>query len=93
MKLLFAVVLHEQNLEVEERLIKKYPTHYKYTDTFYLVTVDGIVISEEIAKAIGIKGDSRIENSSGVVFKLKSAYSGYTKRTLWEWLSVALEED
>ena len=93
MNKLFAVVLHEPNLEVEERLEETYPIHYKYTETFYLVSVGRTVFSEEIAEAVGIKGDRRIEDSSGVVFRVNSAYSGYTKRTLWEWLSSELEGD
>ena len=91
MKKIFAVVLFEPNLEVEKRLKEQYQTQYKYTDTFYLVALDQTVVTEEIAEAIGIKGENRVENSSGVVFKMNSAYSGFTSRTLWEWLETVLE--
>lgn len=93
MKKVFAVVLYEPNQEVEKRLKKAYENQFKYTDTFYLIAVDQTVISGEIAEVIGIKGEDRIEDSSGVVFKMNSAYSGYTQRELWEWLSSVLEED
>ena len=86
MKKLFAVVLYEPNAEVETRLSSAYTEHHKYTDTFYLVCTEPSVVTSDIAEAVGLKGDNRIEDSSGVVFKMNSAFSGYTQRSLWEWL-------
>lgn len=82
---IFAIVLHEANSEVAERIETEYPNNFKYTDTFYLVESNSIAAT--VASNIGLKGDDRIEDASGVVFKLNHAFSGYTKRSLWDWLS------
>ena len=85
----FAVVLNEPNAEVERRLGQEYPGYFRFTDTVFLVDSDGI--ADSIATAAGIKGDDRIEAARGVVFKLNSAYAGFTVRALWDWLSQAEE--
>lgn len=82
---IFAIVLHEANPEVAERIDSQYPGNFAYNDTFYLVNSSSI--SATIALNIGLKGDDRIDESSGVVFKLNDSFSGFTKRSLWEWLS------
>lgn len=70
--------------------METYKAVHKFTDTFYLVCTEDTVVTADIAEAVGLKGDDRIDESSGVVFKMNSAYSGYTQRSLWEWLeSVA----
>lgn len=84
-KKVFAVVLDEPNETVGERLDKEYANVFKYTDLFYLVPVDSAVVTRDVALKAGIKGTNR--DATGVVFKLNSAYSGYTKKALWEWLS------
>ena len=91
-KKLFTIILNEPNNEVAERIKTAYPKVFKYTDTCYLVAFDETVITENIAEEVGLKGDDRIQEASGVVFKLNSAYSGYTKKTLWEWLNSVEEE-
>lgn len=92
MKKLFAVVLHKPHAEIETRLSDAYPEHHKYTDTFYLVCTESSIVTSDIAEAVGLKGDNRIEESSGVVFKMNSAFSGYTQRSLWEWLESAMDK-
>ena len=84
-KKIFAVVMDEPNAKIEERIRKEYANVYRYTDTFLLVPVDAGVTTRDVAVATGIKGPNR--DATGVVFKLNTAYSGYTKRSLWEWLS------
>ncbi|MCY3955354.1 MAG: hypothetical protein OXF47_05110 [Nitrospira sp.] len=91
-KKLFAIVLNEPNDGVAERITTAYSKRFKYTDTCYLVAFDEAIITEDIAEEVGLKGEDRIEDASGVVFKLNSAYSGYTKKTLWEWLNSIEEE-
>ena len=51
-------------------------------DTVYLVRSDQL--STVVAQRAGIKSDNRV--ARGAVFKLNHAYSGYTSRSLWEWL-------
>lgn len=80
----FLVIFDEPSPEAETRLKEQFPDHYQYHSDapLYLVRNDGL--SEQIAKAIGIKGDEQI--ATGVVFKLNSAFSGYTNGAIWEWL-------
>ena len=82
---IFSIVLHEANSEVAQRIETQYPNNFMYTDTFYLVESDSIAAT--VALNIGLKGDDRVDEASGVVFKLNNAFSGYTKRSLWDWLS------
>ena len=86
----FAIALNEANPDIVERIERKYPDHYRITDTSFLVADD--TIAEKVAMAVGIKGDDRIENARGVVFKLNGAYSGYSSRSLWDWLTFAEEK-
>lgn len=87
---IFAIALNEANPDVVERIEGKYPDHYRITDTSFLVADDAI--AEKVAMAVGIKGDDRIENARGVVFKLNGAYSGHSSRSLWDWLAFAEEK-
>ena len=92
MKKLFAVFLHSPNSEVGERIEEKYPINYRYTDNIYLICQDSPVVTQKVAETIGIRGENRIEDSSGVVFKLNDAYSGHTHRALWGWLNSVTGE-
>lgn len=84
-KKVFAVVLDEPDSRIPTRISKEYANVHKYTDTFYLVAVDSSVATRDVAVTAGIKGKNR--DATGVVFKLNAAYSGYTRKSLWEWLS------
>ena len=83
----FAVVLDEPNDLARDRLRAKYPNIYALNDTVSLVRTEGL--AESVAITAGIKGEDRIVN--GIVFKLNRAYSGYTARSVWEWLQQAEE--
>ena len=80
----FAVVLKEANGSVSERLERAYPDHFRLSPTFAMVVADDV--AQRVAEKVGIKGDGRISNASGVVFRLTSHYSGYTDRGLWDWI-------
>lgn len=80
------IVLQEENDQVLNRIVKEYPNHYQINSTSFLVSTDEI--SEKVATRIGIVGDDRIKDSSGIVFRLNGAYSGYASRAVWEWLTV-----
>ena len=84
-KKVLAVVLDKPQGEVLERLGNEYANVFEYSDTFLLVPVNMSVTTSEVAQKAGIKGRGR--DATGVVFKLNSAYSGYTRKELWEWLS------
>lgn len=81
-----AIVLSEANAEVSTRIEARYPQHYALNNTFFLVRSDKI--TEKVAIDVGIKGDERIEDALGVVFKLNGTYAGYASRALWDWLTI-----
>ncbi|MCY4086709.1 MAG: hypothetical protein OXG37_07470 [Actinomycetia bacterium] len=72
--------------EITSRVETEYPGCYQINGSLWLVHSDGI--AETVAQATGIKGDSRVEGGSGVVFKMNS-YAGFTARSLWDWLADA----
>ena len=80
----FAIVLKEPNEQVLERLEVEYPDNFRLGRTFALVRSDEL--TEKVAKKVGIKGKDRVPDVSGAVFMLRGTYSGYTVRSLWEWL-------
>ena len=86
----YAVLLLSPNEAVTERVQSVYPEHFKYSDTIFFVE-DSRRITENIAVDLGIKGKNRIDDASGVVLKLGvyPSYSGYTTKTLWDWLGAA----
>ena len=43
-------------------------------------------VSTAVASKLRIKGEDK--DISGAVFRMSSAYSGYTSKSLWEWLDV-----
>lgn len=89
----FAVVLHHSNEEVKRRIMDKYPGAYEYNDGFFLLRAPETALSPQIAEAVGFHGDQRVKDASGFVIQLRTAYSGYTKRDLWEWLADVEESN
>lgn len=83
------IVLSRQNDAVVSRIQEAYQDNYEITQTCYLVLSKDI--TQKIATTVGIKGEDRIDDASGAVFKLNGAYSGYAPRALWEWLDQAEE--
>ena len=92
MKKRFAAVPDKPNTAIDRRISEMYPVCFKHTDTFHLVSADPPVVSQDIAEVVGIKGDDRVGGSSGDMFKMHSAYSGYTQQPLWKWLSSVTKE-
>ena len=82
----YIVALAHPNEELRMRIRESYPSSFEYNPMFHLVSDDNL-LSEDIANLIGIKGDLRIEDASGVIIRLTDfSYSGHTKPSLWEWL-------
>ena len=81
------IVLSRPNDAVASRIQETYPDNYEITHTCCLVQSKDI--SQKIAVTVGIKGENRIDNATGVVFRLNGAYSGFASRALWEWLDQA----
>ena len=79
----FAVVFTDPSPRAAEHLQAAFTGAYELVpNTVYLVRSDKL--STDVAERAGIKSDDRV--SRGAVFKLNHAYSGYTSRSLWEWL-------
>jgi len=87
---LHAIILKKANHEVTHRIGRHYPNAYQFNDTFFLVRSNGI--SDKIAADAGIKGEDRVNDAEGVVFKLNGAHSGYAATSLWEWLAAEEEK-
>lgn len=85
---IYVVLFGDANTDAAGRLRNAYPSHYGLSDQNFLVRTSDL--AETVAQTVGIKGSDRIV--SGVVFKLNSIYSGYTSRTLWDWLSESEAE-
>lgn len=64
---------------------------HEITDTSYLVQTKEL--TQEVAIRAGIKGEDRVEDTFGVVFRLNGAYAGFAARSLWEWLGQAEETE
>ncbi len=90
---IYLIQLLTANAAVGERVQRSCPEAFKYNDTTFLV-IDSSPITENIAIQVGIKGDDRVDDASGFVVKLGSppSYSGYTNRSLWDWLGAAGEK-
>ena len=89
---IYLILLLTENKAVAERIQQAYQDHYRYNDTTFLVS-DANPITENIAIKVGIKGDERVDDASGFVLRLgrSPSYSGFTSRSLWDWLSAAGE--
>lgn len=87
----FAVVLNEPNGAVARRVEDKYPNHYRMNDAFFLAQGEGI--AQTVSEAVGIKGDERVEEAHGGVFKISHSCSGFTSRALWDWPGQAEERE
>ena len=86
------VLLTEPNADVAARIKEQYvDCCHEVTDTSYLVQTKEL--TREVAVRAGIKGEGRIEDASGVVFRLNGAYAGFAARSLWEWLGQAEETE
>lgn len=86
----YAVLLEEPSPESFDRLRKTYADNfYEMTPTSGLVRTDAL--TKTIAEKAGIRGEEQ-QTTSGVVFRLNKAYSGFADGALWEWLRQA-EED
>ena len=87
---LHAIVLTEENNQVVKRIEKHYPRFYSVNEKAFLVRTEDI--SEQVAVKVGIKGDDRIDEVLGAVFRLNGAHAGYAARSLWEWLEPEEEK-
>ena len=88
----FAIILVQDgsNSEIETQISNHYSASdylFKYADNTWLVVGSQGETAESVATNVGLKGENRIDEASGVVFKLNAGYAGYTRKDLWEWLA------
>ena len=83
---IFVVVLDRDAPELFKGKINElYPLSYRYTDNVFFIEDDNI--PETIANRLGIKvEDENQRTTTGAVFGLDGSYSGYTAKSLWDWL-------
>ena len=88
----FMVCLSDGPLaELADRIKSNYPDRFKLSQRVYLVRSNSI--SDYVAQNVGVKGPDRIDESTGIVFKLGPAYAGFHSRSVWEWLSLGERAD
>ena len=80
----FAIVLKEPNQQVLDRVDAEYPDSFNLSPTFSVAR--GGDLTESVAVKVGIKGENKARDAGGAAFLLQGSYSGYTTRSLWEWL-------
>lgn len=86
----FVVILDREGAavapQVEERLKEAFPVVHAWLPTVFLVSSDGL--TSEVAEAGGINGEGDEPRATGAVFRIDN-YSGFSNRSLWEWLGKA----
>lgn len=79
----FVVIFTDPSSDAIDHLRKSFPNLYEMVPkTVCLVRSDEL--SSDVALKAGIKSTPRV--AKGAVFKLNHAYSGFTSKSLWEWL-------
>ena len=86
---LHAIVLVDENDQVANRIAEHYPLSRQFNEKVFLVRTEEV--SQQVAVKVGIKGDDRIDDALGAVFKLYGAYAGHAPSSLWEWLDSGEE--
>jgi len=80
----YAVFLNEPDETAWAALQEKWPNGRSFilTDNMAFVAPEGIVLTTEISKAVGIGEDN---DRLGLVFEW-TAHNGFNRGDLWEWL-------
>ena len=78
-------VIVEAGEDIVKEELRQYPDNYEYQKNVFLVRTDDI--AETIANNLRIKGDNQAKDVSGAVFKLNASFAGYTRQSLWDWLT------
>lgn len=85
----FAAFLDGDTRAARARIDKYYPGIHQLELSDHLFLIRSDSIAETVAQNIGLKGDDRLPDARGVVFKLNAAYAGFTYRSVWDWLAEA----
>ena len=80
----YIVIFDNESDENKRRVTDLDPSAYEHRSNIFFVRSDEV--SDAIALKLRIKGEDR--DIAGAVFRIGSAYSGYTSKSLWEWLDA-----
>ncbi|MCY4031013.1 MAG: hypothetical protein OXF05_02715 [Hyphomicrobiales bacterium] len=80
----YIVIFDRESDSNRQRIAKVDPNAYEHDPRIFFVRSDEV--SQTVAVNLKIKGEGR--DTAGAVFKISSAYSGYTSKSLWEWLGA-----
>ena len=73
---------------VRENLQKHYgDDHYEYHKKNDVFFVHSSEVVDKVSRNLGITSDNDLNGVAGVVLKMNSAYTGFTEREFWNWLS------
>ena len=72
----YIVIFDKESDENRHRVAEFYPSAYEHQPAIFFVRSDEV--SEIVASKLKIKGED--SNITGAVFRIGSAYSGYTKK-------------
>ena len=86
---IFIAVVKEGN-DIVANNILKYPDWHKYKDTTYFIRTTKDI--KEIDKDLGFNVSENENKVTGVIFRLNSAFSGYTEQSLWDWIYAKPKE-
>ena len=87
MKHIFAVMLkHPPNPSVVDRIKQHYHDHYSISPTCFIVESSHDV--SVVSNAVGLSGDSIVEDAVGIAMKLNGTYSGNMTSDFWEWMDT-----
>lgn len=82
MTLSMYIVVAETGTNAINDRVDSFDDTYKYNDnTFLIRTTESI---DYINEKLGFSENS--DETTGVVFRLNSAFSGYTHEELWDWI-------
>ena len=81
----FAVYLHQPDAGAWEAIRQNWPNrHFILDERVAFVAPEGIVLTSDVAKTVGVATDA--DSRLGIVLEI-SAYFGFDRNDLWEWLS------
>lgn len=80
----YIVIFDKESDKNRQRVAEIDPNAYEHDPKIFFVRSDEV--SQAVAVNLRIKGEDR--DTEGAVFKIGSAYSGYTSKSLWEWLGA-----
>lgn len=87
----FAVILHDDEPEANEKIRKRIEDEFPDADRFefseYVYFVTGVRLVDEVKNRLGLGNDDMF----GVVLRLNGSFGGRSWPRLWDWFKAAEE--